>query len=86
MKVYKIGKAPVDAVYIGRGSPWGNPFKIGTHGDRGEVIAKYLVYMLGKLEQEPQFLEPLKDKDLWCYCKPLACHGDVIVKYLEKQV
>lgn len=86
MKVYKIGKAPANAVYIGRGSPWGNPFKIGTHGDRDEVIAKFYVYMLGKLEQNPKFLEVLKEKDLVCFCKPLACHGDVIVEYLEKQV
>ncbi len=24
---------PAGAVYIGRGSKWGNPFKIGQHGD-----------------------------------------------------
>jgi hypothetical protein len=28
-------------VYIGRGSKWGNPFKIGREGDRAEVIAIY---------------------------------------------
>lgn len=32
---------PEDAVYIGRGSKWGNPFVIGRHGTRAEVIAKY---------------------------------------------
>ena len=31
---------PAD-VYIGRGSKWGNPFKIGEHGDRAAVIAQY---------------------------------------------
>ena len=30
-----------DAVYIGRGSKWGNPFRIGIDGDRAAVIAKY---------------------------------------------
>ena len=30
-----------DAVYIGRGSKWGNPFRIGIDGDRTAVIAKY---------------------------------------------
>jgi len=32
---------PAGAVYIGRGSPWGNPFVIGRDGNRAEVIAKY---------------------------------------------
>ena len=32
---------PAGAVYIGRGSRWGNPFRIGQDGDRAAVIAKY---------------------------------------------
>lgn len=30
---------PAGAVYIGRGSKWGNPFRIGHDGDRATVIA-----------------------------------------------
>jgi hypothetical protein len=29
------------AIYIGRGSKWGNPFRIGVDGNRATVIAKY---------------------------------------------
>lgn len=29
MRVYRKGSEPADAVYIGRGSAWGNPYKIG---------------------------------------------------------
>ena len=32
---------PAGAVYIDRGSRWGNPFRIGPDGDRAAVIAKY---------------------------------------------
>jgi hypothetical protein len=32
---------PVGAVYIGRSSKWGNPFRIGPDGDRATVIAKH---------------------------------------------
>ncbi len=28
-------------VYIGRGSKWGNPFKIGVDGDRQTVVNLY---------------------------------------------
>ena len=32
---------PAGAVYIGRGSKWGNPFRIGPDGNRLAVIAQY---------------------------------------------
>ena len=32
-------------VYIGRGSMWGNPFRIGPDGTRIEVIKKYEKYL-----------------------------------------
>jgi hypothetical protein len=30
-----------------------------------------------------QDLHELKDKRLGCFCKPKACHGDVLKKYAE---
>lgn len=75
-------------VYIGRGSPWGNPYVIGKHGTREEVIAKYrdLVQELvnqGKLTKVN--FEELKGKRLGCFCKPQhPCHGDVLVEFIEK--
>ena len=68
-------------VYIGRGSRWGNPFKIGVHGDRQEVIRKYRDYLLKRPELLSS-LEGLRGKVLGCYCKPKACHGDVLVEIL----
>ncbi len=64
-------------VYIGRGSKWGNPYRIGIDGDRAEVIKKYAVYLVGKPELIASLYE-LKDKVLGCYCKPLECHGDIL--------
>ena len=51
--------ASSDAVYVGRGSPWGNPFVIGKDGTREEVIEKFKQFILPTLD-----LIPLKDKDL----------------------
>ena len=28
-------------------------------------------------------IEGLRGKTLMCFCKPLACHGDVIAEYLN---
>ncbi len=37
----RVNGVPAGAVYIGRGSKWGNPFRIGPDGDRAAVIAKH---------------------------------------------
>lgn len=72
------------SVYIGRPSVFGNPFVIGKHGDRAEVIRKFEAYA----RQNNSLLTAirnLKDSDvLGCWCKPEACHGDVIVKLFNE--
>ena len=68
-------------VYIGRGSEWGNPFSTGMYGRMG-CIQKYKQW----LERQPHLMKKLvtlKGKVLGCWCKPLACHGDVLVELLE---
>lgn len=70
-------------VYIGRGSKWGNPFAIGIDGTREEVISKYENHFLNSPELMNSIHE-LKGKTLGCYCKPLPCHGDVLIKYVEE--
>ena len=74
----RAGTAPKDAVYIGRGSPWGNPFVIGRHGDRNEVCDRFEQEVLPCLD-----LEPLRGKHLVCWCKPARCHGDSILAALK---
>jgi hypothetical protein len=74
-------------VYIGRGSSFGNPFKVGKDGTRKEVIEKYREWFYKKLRNErfSREVNKLRGKRLGCFCKPEPCHGDVIVEYLEKK-
>jgi len=71
-------------VVIDRTSKWGNPFRIGRDGTRGEVIAKYRAWIL----TQPQLLAALptlKDKVLACWCRPhLPCHGDVLAEMVDE--
>jgi hypothetical protein len=76
-------KEPFD-IYIGRPSKWGNPFVIGKDGTREEVIIKYRKWLLSNPELLKQLPE-LNGKTLGCWCKPLACHGDVIKEVAEEQ-
>jgi len=71
------GTAPEESMYIGRGSYWGNPFKIGRDGTRDEVIERFEREILPCLD-----LEPLRGLDLVCWCKPARCHGDSILSKL----
>jgi hypothetical protein len=70
-------------VRIDRSTPWGNPFRIGRDGNREEVIRKYREH----LERNPELVErarvELRGKVLGCWCKPEACHGDVLVELIE---
>ena len=78
IKVIHCKKEPYD-VYIGRPSKWENPFSIGKDGNREEVISKYEAYIM----QRPDLIQALPEltgKTLGCWCKPKACHGDMIVK------
>jgi len=83
-KVVNKYKEPYD-VYIGRGSPLGNPFAIDeSKGDTREVvIEKFRLYLLQSLKDgtiTKEYLTSLDGKVLGCFCKPKACHGDVIVR------
>lgn len=50
---------------------------------RPHVLHHYRIHLLDRLRSDPGFLEPLRGKVLGCWCKPLPCHGDVIVELLE---
>lgn len=75
---------PRDAVYIGRPSKWGNPFPIGPNCTRAQSIAKYEQYLLNSPELLAALPE-LKGKDVVCFCAPLPCHGDVLIKYANQE-
>jgi len=82
MKVVHCKKEKYD-MYIGRPSKWGNPFNIGRDGSREEVIRKYEKYLLSNKKLMNDIHE-LRGKILGCWCAPLACHGDVLIKYANK--
>lgn len=83
-------RMPAGAVYVGRPTKWGNPYRIGwplvpgigMPGMTGEEVLHWyerhldLEIAAGRLD-----LEELRGKDLACWC-PLGapCHGDVLIR------
>lgn len=95
MKITKVVCKDTDPydVYIGRGSPFGNPAEIGKDGTREEVIEKYryhLFYQIDNYQIDFKLLLSLEGKTLGCYCATgIPCHGYVIIEginYLKEKL
>ena len=71
---WKLNKE--SGIYIGRGSKYGNPFVIGEDGTREEVIQKYKEWF----KTQNIEVDSLRGNNLICFCAPLACHGDFLLK------
>ena len=71
-------------IYIGRGSKWGNPFIMKNYSkeERNRVCEEYEKWFW--TTDLPSQLHELKGKTLGCYCKPLRCHGDFLVREVNK--
>lgn len=69
--------------YPKRGSVYANPFKVTKSVPRDVSIALYRDHILGKIKADPAFLEPLRGKNLYCWCAPQPCHADVLLELLS---
>jgi len=81
--------------YIGRPSPFGNPYVIGKDGDRNEVILKYYKEFFVPMWQNDVYFKSLiyiiasiaaipgNQIVLVCWCAPEPCHGDIIKKCIN---
>nr|WP_258955901.1 DUF4326 domain-containing protein [Shewanella woodyi] len=72
--------------YIGRGSYWGNPYSMHEENhSREEVIRKFKYdFDFEKFPNKDKAeVFKLVGKRLGCFCKPEACHGDVLADFLN---
>lgn len=89
-------RMPENTVYVGRGSRWGNPYRIGIDGTADECVRKYANDITPyrhhgeKSTMENLFLSilniedircELRGKNLACWCAlDQPCHADVLLK------
>lgn len=87
-------KSTPDDIYIGRGSALGNPYTSKDVSKTKaqyqcasveESIEKFREHLMGKINDgDPDVINAINEicsrdnANLVCFCKPRACHGDVI--------
>jgi hypothetical protein len=87
-RVVNLRKAKFD-VYIGRAGHgldgyFGNPYSVKEYGE--SAIDLFQEYFEDRLSRDPEFrsrVMALSGKTLGCFCKPNACHGDIIVHWVN---
>ena len=81
-----VGCRPVPGRrYVGRPDPLGNSFVIERDGTSAEVVAKYRNWA----PRQPHIVAALPDlvgHNLVCWCAPLPCHGDLLLKMVQRYV
>jgi hypothetical protein len=77
---------------VTRPGPYGNPFKVGDTYKHAHVpihetvtldnaLALFETYARDRMDEDPGWLEPLRGKNLACFCKEGAlCHGDILLR------
>lgn len=73
---------------IMRPGPFGNPYRLweDAGGDRERCLRMFRAYFQTRIEEDEAWRTAvcgLRGRILKCYCKPLLCHGDVYVEWLD---
>lgn len=86
---HRTADAGPSVIYCGRGTPLGNPYEIGTHGDRAQVLQRYRDWLSRQIRvggRNPAYVELLRlatlaaaePITLLCSCAPARCHTEII--------
>lgn len=77
-------KMPEGAIYVGRPTKWGNPFRRGEGDDPQWAVSDYEQWLMEETAGDKIRLaatRELRGHDLCCWCKPGApCHADVLLR------
>ena len=93
-RVININHVDCEYIFIGRGSCFGNPYKVKIYG-RKNACDNYEKYFDNELENENSLISIEFKKILnrlisgenvclGCFCHPKQCHGDHIAKRLNQ--
>ena len=88
-KIYNLkennGSILTEAVYVGIGSKWRCPFKVGRDGTLAEVVEKFRDYIEDKLAEDSGWCEALRGKDLVCLLRRDVACAEVLLEYANHE-
>lgn len=69
------------AINVARPSRYGNPYKVGVHGDAEECVRRFKKYWIVGIE-----IHSLRGKNLACWCGAgSTCHADYLLETANEQ-
>lgn len=80
-------RMPPNTVYVGRGTKWGNPFKLSEGYSRKDAVwwFKQMIFVCPQYRERAK--RELKGKNLACWCpledkngNRIPCHADVLLR------
>lgn len=84
--------APAGAVYVGRPTRWGNPFRTEAYAVASHAVQDYRAWLNGELDAagtrptREEIIRELGGKDLMCWCAlGQPCHADVLLEIANKE-
>jgi hypothetical protein len=70
------------AIYVGRPSRWGNPYRVGVHGTAEECVRLFETRYGNNATYRAAVRAELAGKSLACWCKVgQSCHADVLLRW-----
>jgi hypothetical protein len=81
-------RKPQGAVYVGRPTRWGNPFRVdraSTSRARAVAVAEYRSYLGSHETLVNEAISALRGRDLACWCSlDQPCHADVLLEVVNR--
>jgi hypothetical protein len=81
-KRIKGWRMPASTVYVGRGTAWGNPWRVADVG-RQEAVRRFRCIASDIYSRDD--LNEIKGLDLACWCRlDQPCHADVLLEIANR--
>jgi hypothetical protein len=78
---------PADAIYVGRPSKWGNPYRAEEcAGGQDDAVECFRVLVESEPETIEEIQRELRGKQLACWCSlTKKCHADVLCEIANRE-
>jgi hypothetical protein len=78
-------RMPENTYYVGRGSYFGNPYKISEGFTQEECVKEFVNWLKRNFDPRAKYINRniswLKGRNLACWCKEgTVCHADILLK------